>query len=631
MSLKGTKHHSSPGEASLGLPESCWLSLFDRSPQATLVLRHDRIAAANEAAVRLLGFSSASLMGALFSDYILTDVDPSSLSDQQAVSIHTQQGPTLASLTISTLYDDRDDIAVAYLEPHHGIGRDRRQHFGHLRAEEYESLMDAIPVGIGIAEDSECRAIRTNGALARMLGVTPGQNASKTALGGEQLPFQIYHQGIEVASSDLPMQVSAREGCEVRDVEIDIKRADGSIVKLLSYITPLFSETGEPRGSLGAFIDITDRWQAETALKLSRDRMDLVLSSIGLGLWYCDLPFDKLVWNDRCKAHFGLPPTADVTIHTFYERIHPEDRERTREAIDRALEHRTGYDIIYRTVDEKGTVRWIRAIGESFYNEEGQPVRFDGVTLDVSEQKRTEFALRESRERLQKTIRELQRSNDDLNQFAHAASHDLQEPLRMVASFSQLLQRRYHGRLDPDADEYIQYIVYGAQRMSALLRDLLAYTQTTLATEQPTRSIPCEQILEEVKANLQLMIAQTEATIEASSLPELRVHRVQLVQLLQNILENAMKYRGDERPRVKVTATKEEGYHHFTITDNGIGIDPAHRDKIFGIFKRLHGYKYPGTGIGLAICQRVVERYGGKIWVESELGQGSTFHFTLPG
>jgi PAS domain S-box-containing protein len=224
----------------------------------------------------------------------------------------------------------------------------------------------------------------------------------------------------------------------------------------------------------------------------------------------------------------------------------------------------------------------------------------------------------------------LHQSNENLNQFAYAASHDLQEPLRLVALYSQMLQKKYGGQMDQQADQFISFIVSGTTRMEGLLRDLLAYSQAVSPAEGPTAPVDCGGALRKVLLNLEASIDHTGAQVTWNGLPTVHAHEVRLFQLFQNLIGNAIKYHGSEPPRIYVDAERRPGDWLFSVRDNGIGIKPEYSQQIFGMFKRLHGSAHPGTGIGLAICQRIVEHYGGRIWVESTVGKGSTFFFTLP-
>jgi chemotaxis family two-component system sensor kinase Cph1 len=289
----------------------------------------------------------------------------------------------------------------------------------------------------------------------------------------------------------------------------------------------------------------------------------------------------------------------------------------------------------YSQISKQGTgtveTRWRRKDGEVIdvqlslapIDPEDLSVGVTFTALDITERKRAEVALARKTE-------ELACSNAELEQFAYVASHDLQEPLRMVSSYVQLLARRYKEKLDSDADDFITFAVDGANRMQSLIRDLLAYSRVGTKGKgfEPT---PCESVLDITLANLQFAIEENAARVTHDPLPTVLADPSQLAQLFQNLIANAIKFRRQEAPHVHLAAERHENEWLFSIRDNGIGIDEEYRERIFEIFQRLHGRNdYPGTGIGLALCKKIVERHGGRIWVMSDPGRGSTFHFTLP-
>lgn len=244
------------------------------------------------------------------------------------------------------------------------------------------------------------------------------------------------------------------------------------------------------------------------------------------------------------------------------------------------------------------------------------------IFTDITERQRAQA-------KLEQVIAALERSNKELEQFAYIASHDLQEPLRMVASYVQLLAQRYEGKLDKDADDFIAFAVDGTIRMQRMINDLLTYSRVgTRGKEfQPTS---CENVLGQAFANLQLAIKESGASVTHDPLPTVMADESQLLQLFQNLISNAITYRDQELPQVHVSAEQNRNEWAFSISDNGIGIEPQNFERIFQLFQGLHSRSHPGNGIGLASCKKIVERHGGRIWVESEVGKGSTFRFTVP-
>ncbi len=279
-------------------------------------------------------------------------------------------------------------------------------------------------------------------------------------------------------------------------------------------------------------------------------------------------------------------------------------------------------EFLVRGPGTEGT--WIHAIAWPLSTRPGDRQGAVMVFRDVTARHRAEQDLRDLTD-------ELTRSNRDLEQFAYVASHDLQEPLRVVRSYVQLLDRRYKDQLDDEAGEFFDFIIGGTRRMSNLIRDLLAYSRAGPARLQP-QPAPLEQALEEALANLQASIEESSAEVTWEDLPLVEADPVQLTQLLQNLVANAIRFRGERAPKVEVSARREGRRWRIAVSDNGIGIDPEYQDRIFSIFQRLHTREsYPGTGIGLSICKRIVEGHGGAIGVESQEGHGSVFWFTLRG
>ncbi|MGP8189412.1 MAG: MEDS domain-containing protein [Methanobacterium sp.] len=282
----------------------------------------------------------------------------------------------------------------------------------------------------------------------------------------------------------------------------------------------------------------------------------------------------------------------------------------------------------------------IEAYDFPFTDADGSPLILE-MDVDVTEQRQTQNALKKINETLEEQVKErtqelsksnieLKRSNKELEQFAYISSHDLQEPLRMVTSFTQLLERRYKGQLDNEADEYIEFIVEGAHRMKYLIDDLLTFSRLNTQAKK-FENVNLETVLNEVLSNLTVSIEESNAIITHDPLPTVNADKTQMMQVFQNLIANAIKFHGSNPPKIHISAHKDEKEWKFAVTDNGIGIDPEYQKQIFEVFKRLHTREeYPGSGIGLSVSQKIIRRHGGNIWVESELGKGSTFYFTIP-
>jgi len=297
-----------------------------------------------------------------------------------------------------------------------------------------------------------------------------------------------------------------------------------------------------------------------------------------------------------------------------------EDRDAVRENAVRMLKGGCSVGYEFRVINKQAKIKWVMETVVPIYYRRKRATL--GSLIDVTERKHME-------ERLQQMTAEMQRSNTELEQFAYVISHDLQEPLRMVSSYTQLLAKRYGKKLDDDADEFIGFAVDGAKRMQTLLHDLLEYSRVG-TRGKPFSLVNCEHVVEQAMANLKIAIEECGGSVTYDVLPTIMGDEGQLVRLFQNLIGNAIKFRREETPQVHISAQRRNNIITFTIKDNGIGIDPQHSQSIFEIFRRLHTRdEYPGTGMGLAICKKIVERHGGHISVQSQPGQGSTFYFSV--
>lgn len=298
----------------------------------------------------------------------------------------------------------------------------------------------------------------------------------------------------------------------------------------------------------------------------------------------------------------------------------PEDRDAVRENAVRMLKGDCSVGYEFRVINKQAKIKWVMETVVPIYYRRKRATL--GSLIDVTERKQME-------ERLQQMAAEMQRSNTELEQFAYVISHDLQEPLRMVSSYTQLLAKHYGKKLDDDADEFIGYAVDGAKRMQMLLHDLLEYSRVG-TRGKPFGLVNCEHVVEQAMANLKIAIEECGGSVTYDVLPTIMGDEGQLVRLFQNLIGNAIKFRREEAPQVHISAQRRNNIITFTVKDNGIGIDPQHSQSIFEIFRRLHTREeYPGTGMGLAICKKIVERHGGHISVQSQPGQGSTFYFSV--
>lgn len=399
----------------------------------------------------------------------------------------------------------------------------------------------------------------------------------------------------------------------------------GTTIWLRIYASRIFNDSG-PDHFVAYAVDITRTYELQNEARLHTERLHYVIDGTDAGTWEWDIVTGDIVINERWAEIIGytvdeLEPT---NVESWKRLIHPDDLLRAMELLDQHLDgDLNAYDLDARMRHKDGHWVWVHNRGKVFArSSNGRPLRVAGTHIDITQRKRDEAELLAANEALVK-------SNAELEQFAYVASHDLQEPLRMVASFTKLLERNYADELDDKAREYINYAADGAQRMQQLIKDLLSYSRIGRGFIDDT-VVDMNTLLERITRSLQLSIGEASAQVVCGTLPMVRGDPSQLQQLLQNLVANAVKYRGEKASEIVVGIEQRKTEDVFFVRDNGMGLDPKYRDRIFEIFQRLHARAaYPGTGIGLAICKRIVERHGGRIWVESTPGEGATFFFTL--
>jgi len=526
-----------------------------------------------------------------------------------------------------------------------------------------QELIEVLPVPVYF-KGRDGRYLGVNRAWEEFFGV-----ARSEMLGGQVA--DLYPGSPSVAERHEAMDRELWEHPGRQSYEIQFVARDGRIRHAIFHKATFSRADGEVEGLIGTIVDITERKQSEQSAAIENAVARYLGSDVPLGeaiRGIMQVMCERLDW--ACAARWSLDE-RDNLLHCA--ETWSVDDPKVRSFLDASAREKfvPGTSGLIRRVLTTGNSVWVADVTEQqgfirgplaraaglrgafalpvlmgervlgaieFYSREARhPDRWLlQITVSVGRQigqlmarREAEARLREAHDELELKAHELERSNEELQQFAYVASHDLQEPLRMVSSYTQLLVRRYGDRLDGDAKEFMDFIVDGAARMKQLIEDLLAYSRvgTRGRSLEPTESLAA---LDKALVNLRIAQEASGAAVTHDPMPKVVADPGQLTQLFQNLIGNAMKFRGAAAPRIHVGAETREHVWVFTVKDNGIGLDTQYADRIFMMFQRLHNKtEYPGTGIGLAICKKIVERHGGRIWVDSRPGQGSTFGFTI--
>ena len=478
---------------------------------------------------------------------------------------------------------------------------------------ELETIIDTMPAGIWIFHDPGCSLITGNRVARQILGDFEGGNAPE-----KERPWkEIRKGGAPISPDQLLMHTACASGQEVKGEAIEVEGIDGVTRQLYGNAVPLLDSNGNVRGSIGVLVDITQLREAHDKIA----RLAAIVDSSSDAIIGKTLEGIIVTWNPGAEKLYGYSAKEIIgnSISLLVPPDHPDELSTLLEKIRRG-EIIAAHDT--QRMRKDGTLVDVSLTVSPVRDSTGKIVGAATIAHDISNRKKYE-------EKIKHYSRKLEESNKELDNFASVAAHDLRAPLRAVSGFIGLLKKQYEEKLDAEANQYISYIVEGTDRMHHLIHDLLQYARVT-TREKPFAPVNVNIVLEKTLANLMVEIKESSAVITADPLPTVFADSTQLIQVFQNLVGNAIKYRSNT-PRIHISAERNDEEWLFRVSDNGIGIDPKQFDRIFQIFQRLHTMdEYSGTGIGLATCKKIVERLGGRIWVESKPGEGSTFFFTLP-
>ena len=501
------------------------------------------------------------------------------------------------------------------------------------RAAHLQSTLDAAPSIIWTAHDCECRSITGNRAAEEFSRVPQGADMSKTGPSADRLShYRIFKDGVELKPEEMPIQSVAASGIPLFGHAIDFVFDDETVRALLGNVVPVLDEKGQSSGAVAAFMDITEQKRAEEALRQSEERFRAIVSSTPDHVFVQDR---NLRYTLVINPQLGLTE-QDMIGKTDFDILVKEDAEKLTAIKRQVLETGKSVYVESPATSKDGKPEFFEGSYVPKFDAEDRCDGLIGYFRNVTERKRMEDELRKSRDELELRVRErtaeLQLRNQELQDFAFVASHDLNEPLRKIRAFADMVTKRLADFKDEASKDYLNRMQRAAERMQNLLNSLLSYSRVTTKAE-PMKKTDLRISVKEALSNLEILRREKNAVVGISDLPTVKADPVQMTQLFQNLIGNALKFHRDgEVPHVKIQSRKVGDAYEIYVEDNGIGFDEKYVDKIFLPFQRLHGRssEYQGVGMGLAICKKIVERHGGKVTARSELGKGSTFIVTLP-
>lgn len=420
----------------------------------------------------------------------------------------------------------------------------------------------------------------------------------------------------ELVDEEFIIMARIHRGERIQNYETVRVAKSGRRVDVSITVSPIVNAFGNVIGASKIVRDISQRKALESAFQESERRQALAVEAGEIGLWSYDVASGRPRFSPRCKMIWGLPPDAPTPDYEEnLKAIHPNDVERVDRAFQSSIVQGAPFDIDYRLIGQSGSIRWVQSKGRPWKDAQGIVTQIYGTAIDLTQRKQTEESLR--------------RTNSQLEQFAYATAHDLQEPLRNVALSIELAKQQIDRQISQEAEELLNCAVQNARHVQGMVRELLAYSRALQnAAHSPVTN--AEEAFALALENLAIAMKEAAAYITKDQLPMVKMDQNHLLQVFQNLLGNALKYRSAEPPRIHVSATVKQNHCLLSVKDNGIGIEPQFQERVFGMFKRLRNNETAGTGVGLALCKRIIEHYGGEIWVQSDGKTGSTFFFTVP-